>query len=422
MTSGALLRPTAFPAKFIFERRAHATLEVLILDAVRTPVGKYGGALSSVRPDDLAALVIRTLVDRNRIPPELIDDVILGCGNQAGEDNRNVARMAVLVAGLPPSVPGVTVNRLCSSGLDAVNQAFWRIMAGEADLIIAGGVESMSRAPFVLAKAEAAFQRDLRLYDTTLGWRFVNPRLAELYRPLSMGETAELLAEKYGITRQEQDEYALESHRRAARATKSGRFRKEIVPVKVEAKEGPKLVEEDEGIRYDTSLEKLARLRPAFRPNGTVTAGNSSQISDGAAALVVASRRISERLGLRPLARIVATGVAGVHPDLMGLGPIPAIRRALERASLSLEDMDLIELNEAFAAQVLACLKEMPMNRDKLNPNGGAIALGHPIGCSGARILTTLLYEMKERGARYGLAALCVGVGQGEATIVERGL
>ncbi|MER3601625.1 MAG: acetyl-CoA C-acyltransferase [Nitrososphaerota archaeon] len=391
-------------------------MEPVIIDAVRTPIGKYGGALSSVRPDDLAALVLKALVERNHVPPELIDDVIMGCGNQAGEDNRNVARMAVLLAGLPPSVPGVTVNRLCSSGLDAVNIASWRIRAGEAQLIIAGGVESMSRAPFVLAKPEVPFQRELRVHDTTLGWRFVNPKLLQRYRPLSMGETAEVLAERYGITRREQDEYALESHRRAARATRSGRFMKEILPVPVDGG----FVKEDEGIRYDTSLEKLAKLRPAFKEGGTVTAGNSSQISDGAAALLIASREMADRLGLRPMARIVASGIAGVHPDLMGLGPIPATRQALERAKLGLEHMELIELNEAFAAQVLACLREMPMDMNKLNPNGGAIALGHPIGCSGARILTTLLYEMRERRAALGLAALCVGVGQGEAIIVER--
>jgi len=395
--------------------------DALVIEALRTPIGRYGGALSRVRPDDLASYVIQALVERSGINPECIDDVIFGCGNQAGEDNRNVARMAVLLAGLPPTVPGVTVNRLCASGLDAINYAAYRILSGESDVIIAGGVESMSRAPFVMPKPEHGFPRgDIRMYDTTIGWRFVNPRLASRYRTLSMGECAEVLAEKYNISREEQDRYALESHRRAIRAIDEHIFDDEIIPVKtVDEKGEERVVRTDEGPRRDTDMEKMARLRPVFKENGTVTAGNSSQISDGAAGVLLVSREKAEELGLTPLARFVSSAVAAVHPDYMGLGPVYSTPKALKRAGLTLDDIGLIELNEAFAAQVLACMREMPLESSRVNPNGGAIALGHPIGCSGARIVATLLHEMRRRKVRYGLATLCVGVGQGESTVFE---
>ncbi len=396
--------------------------EAVILSAVRTPIGKYAGALKDVRPDDLAALVIAEAVRRAGVPASEVEDVILGCANQAGEDNRNVARMALLLAGLPISVAGQTINRLCGSGLQAVNSAAQAIQTGAGDLFVAGGVESMTRAPFVLGKPEAAFSRSgMNLQDTTLGWRFINPRLAEMHQPYSMGETAENVGERYHVSREDQDAYALASHQRAVAAIQDGRFRDEIIPVSVPQKKGdPALVDTDEQPRADTSLEKLAKLPPAFRKGGAVTAGNSAGINDGAAALVLTSRRRAEALGIRPRARILSSAVAGVDPAVMGLGPIPATQKALERAGLRVADLDLIELNEAFAVQTLQCMRTLGLEHERTNVNGGAIALGHPLGCSGARILTTLLYEMERRGARIGLATMCIGVGQGIATIIER--
>ena len=396
--------------------------EAVIVDAVRTPVGRYAGALKDVRPDDLAALVIQALVRRNNLDPASIEDVIFGCTNQAGEDNRNVARMAVLLAGLPVTVAGQTVNRLCGSGMQAVVSAAHAIRVGEGDVIIAGGVESMTRAPLVMPKPDQGFPRgDVRAVDTTLGWRFVNTRLAQMYPTYSMGETAENVAERYGITRDDQDAFALESQRRAAAAMASGKFRDEIVPVVIPQRRGdPRVIDVDEHPRPDTTLEALARLEPAFRKNGSVTAGNSSGINDGAAALLVMEEGTAAAVGLRPRARIVASAVAGVDPAVMGLGPIPATRKALERAGLTINDIDVIELNEAFAVQVLACARELGIPMDKLNPSGGAVALGHPIGSSGARITTTLVHELQRRRVRYGLATMCIGVGQGIATIIER--
>jgi 3-oxoadipyl-CoA thiolase len=395
--------------------------DVVVVDAVRTPIGRYGGVLRDVRPDDLAALVISALVRRTGIDPARIEDVVLGCANQAGEDNRNVARMAALLAGLPVEVPGQTVNRLCGSGLQAAVTAYHAIRCGDGDVMIAGGVESMTRAPFVVAKAPEPWSRKLEVYDTTIGWRFTNPRLAEKYPPYSMGETAENVAERYGISREEQDRYALLSQQRAARAVAEGRFRDELVPVVVPQPSGePVVVDRDEHPRPDTTLEALARLRPAFRKGGTVTAGNSSGINDGAAALLLAEARTAQELGLRPMARIVATAVAGVDPAYMGVGPVPAVRKALARAGLRVEDVDLVELNEAFASQVLACVRELGLDLERVNVNGGAIALGHPLGASGARILGHLVWEMRRREARYGLATMCIGVGQGIAVVVER--
>ena len=396
--------------------------EAVIVDAVRTPVGRYGGALKSVRPDDLAALIIQTLVRRNNLDPASIEDVIFGCANQAGEDNRNVARMAVLLAGLPVAVAGQTVNRLCGSGLQAVVTAAHAIGAGEGEVFIAGGVESMTRAPLVMPKPDQGFPRgDVRVYDTTLGWRFVNPRLAEMYPPFSMGETAENVAEQYKITREEQDAFALESQRKAAAAIASGRFKDEIVPVRIRQPRGESVVvDTDEHPRADTTAARLAKLEPAFRKGGSVTAGNSSGINDGAAGVLLMEAGRARALGVAPKARVVATAVAGVDPGVMGLGPVPATRKALSRAGLPIEAMDVIELNEAFAVQVLACARDLDIPMDRLNPNGGAVALGHPIGCSGARILTSLVYELNRRGGRYGLATMCIGVGQGIAMIVER--
>jgi 3-oxoadipyl-CoA thiolase len=396
--------------------------QAVIIAAVRTPQGKYGGALKDVRPDDLAALVIAEVTRRAGIAPEQVEDVLLGCANQAGEDNRNVARMALLLAGYPVTVPGQTINRLCGSGLQAITSAAHAIEAGEGDLFVAGGVESMTRAPFVLGKPDTAFPRGAQsLQDTTIGWRFINPRLAEQYYPYGMGETAENVAERYGVSRADQDAFALASHQRAVVAQRAGRFKDEIVPVPVPQKRGePVWFSEDEQPRPDTSLEKLAQLKPAFRKGGTVTAGNSSGINDGAAALVLASRHRAAALGLRPRARIVATAVAGVDPAVMGLGPIPAARKALDRARLRASDLDLVELNEAFAAQSLQCMRELGLPHDIVNVNGGAIALGHPLGCSGARLVTTLLHELERRGGRYGLATMCIGVGQGIAAIIER--
>ncbi len=393
--------------------------EAFICDAVRTPIGRYAGALASVRPDDLAAHAIAALLERTGVGGEEIDEVVFGATNQAGEDNRNVARMALLLAGLPVETPGVTVNRLCGSGLEAVNDAARRIRAGEAEVVIAGGVESMSRAPLVMLKPSDAFPRGERtLYDTTLGWRLVNPRMVDLgYHPISLGETAENVAEKYDVSREAQDRFALESHRRAIAAIEGGRFRDEIAPVPLE--DGT-CVDTDEHPRRDTTLDQLAQLRAAFRTGGTVTAGNSSGINDGAAAVLVASREAAERLGLRPRARLVASAVAGVHPDYMGIGPIPATRRVLERAGLRQRELDLVELNEAFAAQAIPCIEQLELDPARVNVSGGAIALGHPVGCSGARIMTTLVHELERRGGQYGLATMCIGVGQGIATLVAR--
>jgi 3-oxoadipyl-CoA thiolase len=396
--------------------------DAVILSAVRTPIGKYAGALKDVRPDDLGAIAIAEAVRRAGVPSNAVEDVVFGCANQAGEDNRNVARMSLLLAGLPITVAGQTINRLCGSGLQAINTAAHAIQAGEGDLFVAGGVESMTRAPYVLAKPESAFQRgEQKLQDTTLGWRFVSPRLAEMHHPYSMGETAENVAERQHVSREDQDAYAAESHRRAVAAIDAGRFRDEIVPVDAPAgKGGTTRVDTDEQPRRDTSIEKLAQLKPAFRKDGSVTAGNSSGINDGAAALVLTSRARAEREGWRPRARIVACAVAGVDPATMGLGPIPATRKALQRAGLSVADLDLLELNEAFAAQTLPCIRELGLDPARTNVNGGAIALGHPLGSSGARLVVTLLHELERRSGRFGLATMCIGVGQGIATIVER--
>jgi 3-oxoadipyl-CoA thiolase len=397
--------------------------EAVIIDALRTPMGGYRGALSGVRPDDLAARVISAVVERNGVDPGRIDDVYMGAANQAGEDNRDVARMGALLGGLPVEVPGVTVNRLCASGLEAVNQASRALRLGEGDLYLAGGVESMSRAPWVMPKPETGLPRgEQTLYDTTLGWRLVNPRMEELHSTESMGETGENVAERSGISREEQDRFALQSHQRAVAAAREGRFAEELIPVEVPPRrrgEEPVTVSEDEGPREDTSLEKLARLRPAFREGGTVTAGNSSTLNDGAACLLIGTEEVAQELGREPLARIVSIGVAGVDPAYMGIGPMRAIPKALEAAGLELDQIELIEVNEAFASQVLACTQGLEIDEDRLNVNGGAIALGHPLGCSGARLMTTLVWEMRRRGARYGLATLCVGVGQGVATVVE---
>jgi 3-oxoadipyl-CoA thiolase len=394
--------------------------DAIILSATRTPIGRYGGVLKDVRPDDLGALVIDEAVRRAKIDPGSIEDVILGCANQAGEDNRNVARMSLLLAGLPISVAGQTVNRLCGSGLQAINSAAQAIQTGAGDTFVAGGVESMTRAPFVLGKSDAAFGRNMKLEDSTLGWRFVNPQMAAMHHPYSMGETAENVAERHHISRVEQDAYALRSHQRAVAAQQSGLFAQEIISVTIPQKKGAEVVvSQDEHPRADTSLEKLAALKAVFRKNGSVTAGNAAGINDGAAALVLMARSKAEELGLQPRARIVATAVAGVDPAYMGLGPISATRKVLQRAGLGIQDMDLIELNEAFAVQVLQCARELGIDEEKLNVNGGAIALGHPLGCSGARLIVTLLHELERRGGRYGLATMCIGVGQGIATILE---
>jgi 3-oxoadipyl-CoA thiolase len=397
--------------------------EALIVDAVRTPLGRYRGALAGVRPDDLAAHAIATAIERTGIDPAAVDDVYWGAANQAGEDNRDVARMASLLAGLPVEVPGVTVNRLCASGLEAANQASRALRLGEGELYLAGGSESMSRAPWVVPKPEAGLPRgEQTMYDTALGWRLINPRMAERYSTESMGETAENVAERYRISREDQDRFALRSHERAVAAGRDGRLSEQIVAVEAPSFDGRKsaTVDADEGPRADTSLEKLAGLRPIFRENGTVTAGNASTLNDGAACLVLASERRAEELGAEPLARIVAIGVAGVDPAYMGMGPVPAIRRALDAAGLTLDQIDLIEINEAFAAQVLACARELGIEEERLNVNGGAVAIGHPLGCSGARLLTTLAWELRHRGGRFGIASLCVGVGQGVATVIER--
>jgi 3-oxoadipyl-CoA thiolase len=400
--------------------------EAVIIASVRTPIGALGGALSRVRPDDLAAHVLSTLIQRTYLDPDLVEEVYLGCANQAGEDNRNVARMAALLAGLPVSTAGVTVNRLCASGLAAVSFSARAIRANEGETFLAGGVESMSRAPYSLPKAEGGFPfGNLTAYDTALGWRYPNPRMEALYGIESMGETAENIAALTGINREAQDTFAVESHRRAVAAIDSGRFTAEITPVPVAQKKGdPLLIDTDERPRRDTTPESLARLKPAFRKDGSVTAGNSSGLNDGAAALLVMSAQRAEQLGYRPLARIVASAAAGVEPRLMGLGPVPAVRKLLRRSGLSLDQIGLVEINEAFAVQTLAVMAELNLDPTIVNVNGGAIALGHPLGCSGARILTTLLHEMARRASTqpspfYGLAALCVGVGQGEAILVE---
>jgi 3-oxoadipyl-CoA thiolase len=396
--------------------------EAVILSAVRTPIGRYAGALKDMRPDDLAALAIAEAVQRSSVSRDLIEDVIMGCANQAGEDNRNVARMSLLLAGLPIEVAGQTINRLCGSGLEAINSAARAIRLSEGMMYVAGGVESMTRAPYVLGKAATPFARgEMKLQDTTLGWRFVNPRLVDMYYPYSMGETAENVAERYSISREDQDAFAERSHRRAVAAQDAGRLEAEIVPVEVpDGKGGTYLVSADEQPRRDTSLEKLARLQPAFRKGGSVTAGNSSGINDGAAALVLGSHSAALERGLVPRARIVCSAVAGVDPAYMGLGPIPATRKALQRAGLTVDQLDLVELNEAFAAQSLACMRELGLDPERVNVNGGAIAIGHPLGCSGARLVTTLLHELERRGGRFGLATMCIGVGQGIATIIER--
>jgi 3-oxoadipyl-CoA thiolase len=399
----------------------------VIVDAIRTPIGALGGVLSAVRPDDLAALVLKAILERNALDPALVEEVYLGCANQAGEDNRNVARMALLLAGFPVQVAGVTFNRLCASGLTAVNQAARAIRAGEGEIFIAGGVESMSRAPYSLPKSETAFAfGNLTAYDTALGWRYPNPKMQELYGTEAMGETAENIAELMPeLTRELQDAFAAQSHQRAIAAIDSGKFAAEILPVRIPQRKGdPIIVTTDERPRRDTTLESLARLRPAFRKNGTVTAGNSSGLNDGAAALLVMSEEKALELGYKPMAHILASAAAGVPPRIMGLGPVGAVHKALQRAGLSLSDIHLVELNEAFAVQSLAVIHELGLSQQITNVNGGAIALGHPLGCSGARILTTLLHEMRRRAPSepkpyYGLVTLCVGVGQGEATIIE---
>jgi 3-oxoadipyl-CoA thiolase len=396
--------------------------EPVIVDAVRTPIGKFNGSLSEIRADDLGAHVLKELMSRNPIDPKLVEDVIFGCTNQAGEDNRNVARMSLLLAGLPETVPGVTLNRLCASGLEAINQAAAAIKSDSGDIFIAGGTENMTRAPYVMLKPQLSPSRgNQTLYDTTIGWRLVNPLMEELYPAISLGETAENVAERYGISREVQDEFALSSQLKTKLAIEEGRFRDEIVPLNIPRKKGSSvLFDQDEHPRQDTSLEALSKIRSAFRQGGSVTAGNSSGINDGASAVLVMERSTAEKLGFKPLAKIIASASAGVDPAYMGIGPVPAVKKVLHRAGISVEQLDLIELNEAFASQALACIKELGLDMQKVNVNGGAIALGHPLGCSGARIVTTLVHEMKRRDCRYGLATMCVGVGQGVATIIEK--
>lgn len=396
--------------------------EAWIVEAVRTPVGRYGGALAGVRPDDLAAAVLEAVVARSGIDPAIIDDVILGCANQAGEDNRNIARMALLIAGLPVEVAGQTVNRLCGSGLQAVASAAQAIAVGDADVVIAGGVESMSRAPLVMLKPESGYERGTReLVDTTIGWRFVNPVLDAKYPTISLGETAERVAAQWSVSREEQDAFALESQRRAAAAAASGVHAEEIVPVKIPQRRGDAIsVDKDEHPRPETNAASLTKLRPAFIEGGSVTAGNASGINDGAAALLVMEAERARALGLKPLARVVATSVAGVDPSVMGIGPIPAIRKLFERTGLSAKEIDRVELNEAFASQAVACIRELGLNPATTNIHGGAIAIGHPLGASGARMLVTLSRELARSGSRFGIASMCVGVGQGIAMLVER--
>ncbi|MBV8489162.1 MAG: acetyl-CoA C-acyltransferase [Candidatus Eremiobacteraeota bacterium] len=391
--------------------------DVWVIDAVRTPIGRNNGALASVRPDDLAATVVRAIVDRARVSPDAVDDVYFGAANQSGEDNRNVARMAVLLAGLPVEVPGATVNRLCGSSLQAINSAAQAIAFGEGDVMIAGGVESMTRAPYVLTKSAAAFGRGQELYDTVLGWRMTNPAMPKQWT-ISLGETAELVAERYAISRDEQDRFAYESQMKCKAAMERGAFDDELVPVTIAGTRPP--VSADEHPRPETTLEALAKLKPAFKAGGTVTAGNSSGINDGASAVLLCEAERARSLGLQPLARVVACASAGIAPDVMGLGPIPATRKALAHAGLTAADLDLVEINEAFASQSIACMRDLDFDPSKTNVNGGAIALGHPLGASGARLATTLLHELRRRGGRYGLATMCIGVGQGIATIFER--
>ncbi len=394
--------------------------EVLVIDAARTPIGKYGGALANVRSDDLLATVIRAIVERNdSIDVNAIEDVIAGAANQAGEDNRNVARMAALLAGLPVTVAGNTVNRLCASGLQAIMDASRQVMCGDAELIIAGGVESMTRAPFVVAKSNEAFGRSAEMFDTTMGWRFINKNLSALYHPFTMGETAENVAKKWNISREDQDAFALSSQQKYFAAKAANKWKDEIVSVEVAKGKDKIIVDSDEHPR-ETSLEKLASLKPAFIKEGTVTAGNSSGINDGAAAMLLASDEAVKKFNLKPLAKIVSMAVAGVDPSIMGIGPVPATKKALQRAGLTITDIDLIELNEAFASQSVACIKELGLDPGRVNVNGGAISIGHPLGCSGVRISATLLHEMKRSDARYGLATMCVGVGQGAAVIYEK--
>ena len=394
--------------------------EAVIIDALRTPIGRHGGALAGVRPDDLAATAVRALLERNDVDPAVIDDVILGCANQAGEDNRNVARMAALLAGMPVEIPGQTVNRLCGSGMQAVNAAFHAIRAGEGRAFIAGGVESMSRAPYVMLKAEESFARGApAVADSVRGWRFLTPRMPDGWT-IGLGATADVVATQYGVTREAQDEFALKSQQRAGAAIAAGRFGAELVPVRIPQRRGEDVVvDRDEHPRPDVTMQQLAKLRPAFKADGTVTAGNASGLNDGAAALLVMEAGFAKSLGFEPLARIVSSAVAGVAPDVMGIGPVPASRMALERARIGVRELALAELNEAFAAQSIACINELGLDAERVNVNGGAIALGHPLGASGGRILATLVHELQRRGGGYGLATMCIGVGQGIATVVE---
>jgi len=398
-------------------------VEAVIVATARTPMGRYGGQLKDVRPDDLAAVALKEAVARAGVEPMDVDDVILGCANQAGEDNRNVARMALLLAGFPVEVPGQTVNRLCGSGMQATIAAAREIQAGAADVIVAGGVESMTRSPWAMPKPDGPYPRGPQtIYDTALGWRFINPKMAAAYGTLQMGETAERVAQKYEVSREDQDAFALRSHERAVAAQKSGRLAEEIVPVEVTQKKGDALrLTDDEGPRADTSLEALGKLRAAFAENGSVTAGNSSPLNDGAAALVLMSAEEAQRRGLKPIARFVAAAAAGVHPDYMGIGPVPSSLKALQQAGLEPSDMQVVELNEAFASQSLACVRLLGLDEEVVNVNGGAIALGHPLGCSGARLVSTLVRELQHRDAKYGLATMCIGVGQGIASVCQKG-
>lgn len=397
------------------------TKAVYVIDAVRTPIGRYAGALSAIRPDDLAATVIKGLMARNaQVDVNAIEDVIFGAANQAGEDNRNVARMALLLAGLPVNIGGNTVNRLCASGLQAIADASRAIQAGDGEMYIAGGVESMTRAPFVMAKAEQAFGRTPEIYDTTIGWRFTNKRLAEMYHPYSMGETAENVAAQWKISREAQDAFALSSQQKYEAAHAANKFAQELIPVSIPQKKGDAVIFDKDEHPRKTTLEDLAKLKPAFKKDGTVTAGNSSGVNDGASALLLASEEAVKKFQLNPIARIVARGVAGVDPAIMGVGPVPATQKALLRAGLTINDIGLMELNEAFASQSLACMHDLGVNPDIVNVNGGAIALGHPLGCSGARISTTLIHEMHKRNVRYGVATMCIGVGQGVAVVYEK--
>lgn len=394
--------------------------QVYVIDVVRTAIGKYGGALSSVRPDDLLAHVIKAILDKNpSIDKNAIEDVIAGAANQSGEDNRNVARMAVLLAGLPVTVPGATVNRLCASGLEAIIDASRAIMCGDGDIYIAGGVESMTRAPFVMSKAGESWSRKSEIFDTTMGWRFINKKLAEMHHPYAMGETAENVAKQWKVSREEQDAFALSSQEKYFEALKNGKWKTEIIPTEIVADKGEKKIFDTDEHPRQTSLEKLAALKPAFIKDGTVTAGNSSGINDGAAAMILASEEAVKKYNLKPIAKIVSMATAGVDPSIMGVGPVPAVKKALQRAKLEIKDIDLVELNEAFASQSIACIRDLGLDINKVNVNGGSIAIGHPLGCSGVRISATLLHEMKRRGAKYGMATMCVGVGQGVAVIYQ---